>query len=149
MFFPGTKYPFSDWVVGNPLETAYVPMDVLAYSQKMTFMQRVKNTLTTLGAFFFISNSIVKPVGEQLGQLLNLKETPDLYSHAQRSSMVFYNNHPVFGPVRPLLPNTASVGGMHTRSAEQISDPVLKKWIDEAEHGVVYVSFGSVRSNHI
>ena len=83
--------------MGNPLDTAFVPMDILAYPQEMTFFQRVRNTLTTLGSVLFIKNSIVKPTGKQLASLMDLEEAPDLYEHGRMASLVFYNDHPVFG----------------------------------------------------
>ncbi len=56
-----------------------------------------------------------------------------------------FNAFPIMDSVRPINPNTAFVGGLHLRPPKPLPDD-LKKWMDDAKEGVVYVSFGSVRA---
>ncbi len=49
----------------------------------------------------------------------------------------------MFDSVRPFNPNTDFVGGLHLQKAKPLPDD-LKKWVDDAKEGVIFVSFGSV-----
>lgn len=46
--FPALRSPITDAAMGNPTNPAYLPIVVLNYGQRMSFSERVVNTLATL-----------------------------------------------------------------------------------------------------
>ena len=79
----------------------------------------------------------------EVKELLGLDHVPDLWAMAHDVDLVFFNALPILDGVRPLNPNTIQVGGLHAVPPKPLTGD-LRKWIDGAEHGVIYVSFGSV-----
>ena len=87
----------------------------------------------------------VSPIFEEhLQNLFGLEERPDIVSVQYNFDFAFMNSHPVLENIYPTNENTAMVGGLHVREAEEIKDKELKKWLDEAKDGAILVSYGSV-----
>lgn len=68
---------------------------------------------------------------------------PYLGDLAQQTSMIFVNSHFSFGGSRPKAPTVIDLGGVHIKEAQPL-DEELKKFLDSAKNGVVYVSWGSM-----
>ena len=143
MYFSATRIPFVDMMVGNPIDPSYIPLEIFPMSQQMTFFERVKNTVAIYAMSYTISHVLIYYMNQDLKELMQLETTPDIWKNAMETNMVFCNGHPVFDGVRPVNPNTIFVGGMHTVPAKPLTGK-LKTWVEEAEHGVIYISFGSV-----
>lgn len=62
-----------------------------------------------------------------------------------RPSLIFTNTHFITEPARPLTPNVVQIGGIHLTPPEPIPKDILE-FIDDAPHGVIYFTFGSVVS---
>jgi glucuronosyltransferase len=66
------------------------------------------------------------------------------FSEAKRNvALVLSNHHFSEGAIRPHLPNMVEVGGL---TIKEKPDPLpldIQKWIDGAEHGVIFFSLGS------
>ncbi|XP_067012315.2 UDP-glycosyltransferase UGT5 [Anabrus simplex] len=60
----------------------------------------------------------------------------------KNASLVLLNTHFSLSYPRPFTPNTIEVGGMHITPGEKLPEDI-QKYMDEAEHGVVYFSLGS------
>lgn len=57
-------------------------------------------------------------------------------------AFTFLNSHPSIGFPRPLLPNTAEVGGYHIKKAGKLPED-LQKLLDSKKEGVIFFSMGS------
>ncbi|XP_029343538.1 UDP-glucuronosyltransferase 2B37 isoform X1 [Acyrthosiphon pisum] len=78
----------------------------------------------------------------------NLRRTnPRPYDAVElvKPSVIFANTHFVTEPSRPLTPDVVQIGGIHLTPPESIPKDILE-FIDDATHGVIYFSFGSIVS---
>ncbi|TRY74075.1 hypothetical protein TCAL_06710 [Tigriopus californicus] len=142
-YFPATRIPAYDFLMGNPVNPSYIPVEFLNYSQEMTFLQRVLNTLVLVGMETFVRFSYWMSISPEVQRHLNLTERPDVWGAGKNAELLFTNSHPIYDGVRPINPNTIFVGGIHCREGKALPKDI-QKWMDEAEHGVIYVSFGSI-----
>lgn len=69
---------------------------------------------------------------------------PDLRDLADDTSVLFVNQHFSFSAPRPLPPNVVEIGGIHIRQTRKKLPDDLQRLLDDAEHGVIYVSWGSI-----
>lgn len=69
---------------------------------------------------------------------------PDLRDLADNTSLIFVNQHFSFSGPRPLPVNVVEVGGMHIKQSRKPLPDDLQQLLDNAEHGVIYVSWGSI-----
>lgn len=127
---------------GNPDSPAYVANMFLPLSSKMNFFERVSNTimyLCTKAIFYFAYD-----IPSQLVAWYNFGLSfPRLTSIAYNTSLLLINTHPVINSPKPYVPNIIEVGGIHLPKVRKLPQDIAK-FMDEAEHGVVYVSFGSL-----
>ena len=127
---------------GNPTEIATVPAPILPYSQRMTFLERMRNYVTTI-AWRLFREYIQIPNQQKLIAEYFGPDVPSIDKLEQRSSLLFMNVDPVLGYSRAFSRNIIPIGGVHINSK---SDPLpveLKKWLDEAADGVIYFSMGT------
>lgn len=68
---------------------------------------------------------------------------PSVTELAKGTSAMFVNTHYSLSGVKPLTPNVVELGGIHIKESKPL-DAALQKYLDNAEHGVIYVSWGSM-----
>eukprot|EP00095_Tigriopus_kingsejongensis_P003054 maker-scaffold101_size371023-snap-gene-0.22 protein:Tk03054 transcript:maker-scaffold101_size371023-snap-gene-0.22-mRNA-1 annotation:"unknown" len=146
LFLPMSRAPFADYFMGNPLDPSYVNLEFLPYSQCMSFKERVVNFLVTHISARALSYLVFPYLEQQASDLTQGNYSQiNLHKAAMDMNFGFFNTHPIIDGVRPVNPNTAFVGGLHVNPGQALPQD-LQDWIDQAEHGVIYVSFGSVLS---
>eukprot|EP00095_Tigriopus_kingsejongensis_P003057 snap_masked-scaffold101_size371023-processed-gene-0.12 protein:Tk03057 transcript:snap_masked-scaffold101_size371023-processed-gene-0.12-mRNA-1 annotation:"udp-glucuronosyltransferase 2b16" len=145
VILPMTRFPMGDYFMGNPLDPSYIPLEMCRFTQEMTFYQRLVN----FGLTHFVARSmhwVLFPyLNEQAKKLTQGAYDVDIGQAAMDMDFALYNGNPVVDGVRPVNPNTAFVGGLHIEPNKPL-DQDLQRWIEGADHGVIYVSFGSVLS---
>ncbi|XP_016656348.1 UDP-glucuronosyltransferase 2B13 isoform X2 [Acyrthosiphon pisum] len=62
-----------------------------------------------------------------------------------RPSLIFSNTHFITELARPFSPDVVQIGGIHLTTPKQLPNDILE-FIDDAPHGVIYFTFGSVVS---
>ena len=146
LFYPGLHQPFLDEMLDNPVDNALVPLEYLKeVPASMTFKDRVVNTLMSSLLSYGYKNVVLTGYERGIKELLDLDETPDLWGMASAADFLMVNSHPVFAGRKAVGPNTALVGGIHTREADPENVPEdVREFLDEADEGAIYVSFGSV-----
>uniref|UniRef100_A0A182TJ21 UDP-glucuronosyltransferase n=1 Tax=Anopheles melas TaxID=34690 RepID=A0A182TJ21_9DIPT len=130
-------------MVGTPSPLSYVPHPFLSFTDRMSFVQRIGNTLMTL-------------MDTVLGQVLDLPVQSAMYEAAfpdpkppleelrrHAVSLVLLNNHFSLSYPRPYVPNMVEVGGMHVNRKPNPLPEDIQRVLDGAEHGVIYFSMGS------
>jgi glucuronosyltransferase len=140
-------FHYANYAVGNPFNTAYVPIIVLDQTNIKTFWERLMSTLFIwywdLGAEIYYL-----PAQNRLKEELFGPGVPSVQTLRQTASLVLVNNHFTLNYPRPLVPAFVEVGGMHLKPSEGQLPISMKKWIDEAKEGVIYFSLGSnIRSD--
>ncbi|XP_059088852.1 uncharacterized protein LOC131884964 [Tigriopus californicus] len=144
ILFPGSRFPWADFFMGNPLDPSYIPFESLPYSQEMSFFQRVINFAAT-HAFARTSWYLFPKLENHAQQLTNGEYQVDLNKAAMDMDFCLANGHPIFDGVRPINPNMEFVGGLHLNDPKPLPKDI-KEWIDGAKDGVIYAAFGSILS---
>lgn len=140
--FNSAKY--STDLVGVQHFASYVPHLFNHYSDHMTFWQRMYNS------FSYWYEEILFPLYymPQQQKLMeanfpNAKNWPTLNDIKRNVSIVLLNTHVTYGTARPYPPNMIEVGGMQIKKKVKPLPLDIQTFLDEAEYGAIYVSFGS------
>lgn len=111
--------PWLNTRFGNLDHPAYIPIMFMDYSDKLSFLERVENTLMyilnkILHYFLFEvpgNNAVRKFIGEDI---------PTLSKISQNSSLLLVNTHFTLNRPRPYVPNVIEVGGMHIGATKKL-----------------------------
>ena len=112
---------FETFKVGNPLPLSYIPDFNLGYTSRMTFWQRLENTIYGLAdeinhRFFYI------PMQDKIMRKFFGDDLPPLDEMVKNTSLVLVNHHYSLGYPRPNLPNMVEVGGFHINPVKRLPD---------------------------
>ncbi|XP_063234826.1 UDP-glycosyltransferase UGT5-like [Bacillus rossius redtenbacheri] len=139
--FSGTENMYD--IVGNPFPYSYIPNIFLPYSHRMTFFQRLINTIVNSMAsigfhLYFIpaQDAIMKK------HFANVPNLPSVADIACNGSLLLLNRHFSYSYPIPKVPNLIEVGGMHIKPPKKLPQD-MKKFLDDSKDGVVYFSMGS------
>ncbi|XP_061717978.1 UDP-glycosyltransferase UGT5-like isoform X1 [Cydia pomonella] len=126
---------------GMPSNPSYVPSLFFGGGTKPTLYQRIE-------AFFFntyfntLYNSYAQRTDQKtLAQYFD--DVPPLEELGRQIKFYLMYTHPVLFGSSLIPENVKEVGGYHVAAPKSLPGD-LKKFIDEAEHGVIYISFGSM-----
>ncbi|XP_047114716.1 UDP-glycosyltransferase UGT5-like isoform X1 [Schistocerca piceifrons] len=133
--------PWTSDRFGLPDNPSYLPIEFGLSSDHMGFFERLSNAWYLVYSKWFHSRYIevstdavvMKHFGDSI---------PPLVDIAKNTSMLFMNTNPALTPPRPLVPAVVEIGGIHLKPAGQLPKDI-QKFMDEAEHGVIYFTFGS------
>ena len=137
-------FPNMASAVGNPVNPSYMPLAAFPYKQSMNLKERFINTMATtiltLGRTYYILPKVEK----MIGQVFPNEGPVNLDELALSASLMINLGSPFMGDgLRPMLPNTIQAGLMGCGPGNPLQGE-LRKWVEGAEHGVIYMSFGSV-----
>lgn len=117
--FGGTKW-MGEWV-GNPSPYAYLPQIFSDYGDRMSFWQRTLNSLSEiymkLGRIFYV----IPQHDAILRKYFNSNNIPSISVLQQSTSLLLINQHFSIGHLRPLMPNTVEIGGIHINPPKKLS----------------------------
>lgn len=128
--------------VGAPHIPSYVPALFMGHSDRMSFGQRLTNLLT-VHAMKFLKKQLMDRSADAIARRYVGADMPSVSELAKRTSAVFVNQHYSLSGVKPLPSAIVELGGVHIADAKPL-DMSLKEYLDNAEHGVIYVSWGSM-----
>lgn len=115
-----TLMPWTSERLGNPTHTAYIPDNLMHFSDRMTFFERVGNTLATLYHQYYYEllmlNRDETTVRKHLG-----RKSARVREFIRNTSLILVNTHFSLNLPRPLVPNVIEVGGIHVRSLRPLS----------------------------
>nr|XP_017202999.1 UDP-glucuronosyltransferase 2B31 isoform X6 [Oryctolagus cuniculus] len=141
-FFPG--YTYEKYSGGLLFPPSYVPIVMSELTDKMTFMQRVKNVLYVLYFDFWFQTFNEKKwdrfYSEVLGRPTKLTELMG------KADMWLIRTYWDVDFPRPLLPNVDFIGGLHCRPAKPLPKEIEDFVQSSGEEGVVVFSLGSMVS---
>ncbi|XP_036362980.1 UDP-glucuronosyltransferase 1A1-like isoform X3 [Octopus sinensis] len=115
------------------------PHQGLINSDKMNFYDRLENSFVTMSAYFRRLNG-----APQKSVKTFAPQKPDITftSLMQQADLYLIETDTVLDYPIPTLPNVVSIGGISTRPASALKGD-LRKFVDESNHGIIVVSFGS------
>lgn len=134
---------WTNHLVGTPSPLSYVPHPFLSFSNRMTFVQRLGNTLMT--AFqLYTFNTFLDQQQVIYEQIFSDPNKPTVQQLRQNVALVLLNQHFTLSYPQPYVPNMIEVGGIHiNREAPKALPDDIRRFVEGAEHGVVYFSMGS------
>ncbi|CAO1424243.1 unnamed protein product [Diamesa tonsa] len=130
-----------DKITGNQSPYSYVPQPFLSYTDKMTFPQRLYNTVFSMlehVLFDFVHIPMQAKIYHQ-----HFPKSKLSFSEVVKSpAIVLLNNHVSSSSARPYLPNLIEISGVHVEEVKPLPEDI-KNFLDNAEDGVIYFSMGS------
>ncbi|XP_047118860.1 UDP-glucosyltransferase 2-like [Schistocerca piceifrons] len=137
--------PWSNTRMANPDHPAYIPNYYLPYGPRMSFTERLVNTIATVATsvgFDYYSASLVDRLNRRyFGK--GIPRTADLVTN---TNLMLVNSHFSINHPRPFVPNVVEVGGMHIPSKPKKLPDDMKRFLDGAPEdvGAVLFTFGSL-----
>ncbi len=98
----------------NPINPAYTPEMPTGFSNKMTFLQRVKNTITSFQQWMMVG--VFYRGFDELKQKYNIKPEVPTMESVTHAEVLFVFGHFSLDFPRPYQPNVISVGGISATS---------------------------------
>lgn len=119
-FLPNTLLPWLSDRMANPANPSYIPHMVSGHSPKMTFIDRVHNTL-----FYFIGavayDRLILKRDDEINKHFLGSSAPSLYDTVKNTSIIFVNAHNSLTPVMPLVPGVVPIAGIHIKPASPLA----------------------------
>ncbi|XP_074130820.1 UDP-glucuronosyltransferase 2B17-like isoform X9 [Sminthopsis crassicaudata] len=142
-FSLGNRY--EKYCGGLPSPPSYVPVPLTILTDKMTFMERVKNMLFYIYFDFWFQSFDVKDWDQFYTDVLGRPTT--LCETMGKAEMWLIRTYWDFEFPRPYLPNFEFVGGLHCKPAKPLPEDMEKFVQSSGEHGIVVFSLGSMVKN--
>jgi hypothetical protein len=133
-------------VIRVPWLPSFVPSGGDALSDRMTFVERIKNTalLVTVKLVPFETNSLSDILDDYRRRHGHFSSLEDL---ASRSLLWLIPRDHVLDYPRPSMPHVIYVGGLTVRRSTGELPADLRKFVEGGRQKTVLVSFGSIASN--
>ncbi|XP_065225362.1 UDP-glucosyltransferase 2-like isoform X2 [Planococcus citri] len=133
---------YADYVMNNPNHPAYIPNELTVHKWKLSHVfGRIINVWNHIAVAWY-TNFIVPPLIESFHtNHADKLQSLGKYKHME-PDLIFYNNHESILP-KPSNPNVINVAGIHVKDSKPLPKHI-QKFIDEAKHGVILFTFGSV-----
>ncbi|XP_066134816.1 UDP-glucuronosyltransferase 2B31-like isoform X1 [Saccopteryx bilineata] len=130
---------------GLPFPPSYVPVVMSELSDRMTFMERVKNMMYVLYFDFWFQTFNQKKWDQFYSEVLG---RPTTLSELMRKAEIWLiRTYWDFEFPRPLLPHFEFVGGLHCKPAKPLPEEMEEFAQSSGEHGIVVFTLGSMVKN--
>ena len=147
---PWITYSVSTYasLVRVPWLPSFVPNAALPFSDRMTFIERLMNTVNS-----FVISFVVKPYyfpdppHEELEKFRRYGHFSSLNELASKSVLWLMITDDIIDYPRPAMPNLVYVGGLTVKRSPGELPTDIRNFIDGAEKGVVLMTLGSMVSN--
>jgi len=127
--------------VGNPEPPSYIPDTFLVLTDRMTFTERLTNTVFTwINELFY--KCLYLPAQDRLMRKYFGDDLPPLKNIIKNTSLILVNHHFSLAFPRPYVPNMVEVAGMHIKPLKPLPKDI-QEFMDSAKDGVIYFSLGS------
>ncbi|XP_050523191.1 UDP-glycosyltransferase UGT5-like isoform X3 [Daktulosphaira vitifoliae] len=134
--------PWSQSIIAQSYEMSTVPSTLESgVNKKMNLYERLLNTvIVTIQLLGY--NFIIRPNDEDFIRKTFAMDI-SLEKIANNVSLILVNTHHSIHGVKPLVPAVIEVGGLHIKPPNELPMDI-RKFIDEAEHGIIYFCMGSL-----
>ncbi|KAH8385669.1 hypothetical protein KR200_006615, partial [Drosophila serrata] len=128
-------------LAGNPAPSINDPISPMGYSMGHSLFSMIYNWL------FITEEKMLESLVIRSAQLRVFKKyfgySAQKFEDLRASfSVILINSHFSMGRVRANVPNLIEVGGLHLSETPEPCDSELQRFMDDAEHGVIYFSMG-------
>ncbi|XP_063314819.1 UDP-glucuronosyltransferase 2C1-like isoform X6 [Pelobates fuscus] len=128
-----------------PSPYSYVPGAMVALSDKMSFIERLKNTMFYLFQDVLFSTAIAGFWDEYYSNVLG--RPTSLCEIMGKAEIWLIRTYWDFEYPRPTLPNFEFVGGLHCKPANPLPEEMEKIAESSGENGIIVFSLGSMVKN--
>ncbi|VDM19171.1 unnamed protein product [Wuchereria bancrofti] len=137
---PTALFEYATECFGVPNIPSYIPSLLTQYTDKMTYLQRLKNLIITILTTKLLDNHTIRC--QALFRRLYGDQFIDLKEKLAQVTYVLTNTDPLFHISRPTIHKILELGGLALPKPQ----PLSKKWIAvmNKRKTVVLVSFGTV-----
>ncbi|XP_038615653.1 UDP-glucuronosyltransferase 2B31-like isoform X1 [Tachyglossus aculeatus] len=142
-FSPGNR--LEKYCGGLPTPLSYVPVAMSGLMDRMSFVERLKNTLLSLYFDFWLDQLGEKEWDQLYTEVLGKPTT--LCETMGKAEMWLIRTYWDFEFPRPYLPNFEFVGGLHCQPAKPLPEEMEAFVQSSGEHGIVVFSLGSMVKN--
>uniref|UniRef100_A0A0A9YWE5 UDP-glucuronosyltransferase 2B31 n=1 Tax=Lygus hesperus TaxID=30085 RepID=A0A0A9YWE5_LYGHE len=148
---PLGDYFFANEFNGLPDNPAYMVDWSSFFTDKMSFVERLINTVDFIGStvvnYYYIS--VNQHIANELAIYPGWETRPPLVNLMSDVALVLVNSHHSVGYAYPKAPHVKEIGGMTLTGSTELPQD-LKSFMDNATDGVIYISLGSnVDMNHM
>ncbi|XP_069681768.1 UDP-glucosyltransferase 2-like [Periplaneta americana] len=133
--------PWTNSRFGNPDNPSYMPTQFSDSCDRMSFPERLLNTLHEEVLKWVYDFYITRP-SQVMARRFFGESLPPLEDLAMNASLLLLNTHFSISKPRPFVPAIVEVAGIHLSEAQKLPQD-LQQFLDEADHGVVYFTLGS------
>ena len=130
-----------DKFTGNQSPYSYVPQPFLHYTDKMTFPQRLHNTVFSI-LEHILFDFVHIPMQTKIYNQHFPKAKLSFSEMIKTPAILLLNSHVSSSSARPYLPNLIEISGVHVEPVKQLPEDI-KNFLDSADEGVIYFSMGS------
>jgi glucuronosyltransferase len=112
-------YPWSNDRTANPDHPAYIPNFFAQHTDRMSFWERLRNTVQTEILKWVYYSYSEKPTQRIISKYFG-DDLPPLSDIARNVSIVLVNSHFSINQPRPTVPAVVEVGGLHIQSPKRL-----------------------------
>ncbi|XP_041981120.1 UDP-glycosyltransferase UGT5-like isoform X1 [Aricia agestis] len=127
--------------LGVPFNPSFVPQQFLDGDAKPTLFQRIERTL--FHHYFNLYYKLIGIATDEQTVKSYFDDVPSLSELARNVKIILMNTYWMLFDFNLLPPNVIEIGGFHVSGNISLPNKLLQ-FIEESEHGVIYVSFGSI-----
>lgn len=105
--------------MGNPDNPSYIPNHILDFSDKLTFLQRVENTIANVLCQMSYK-WLYGRFANQISAKVFGETAPRPTDIAKNASLLFYNGHFSISRAKPHVPGIIEIGGIHIKKTKPL-----------------------------
>uniref|UniRef100_A0A671FGM3 UDP-glucuronosyltransferase n=2 Tax=Rhinolophus ferrumequinum TaxID=59479 RepID=A0A671FGM3_RHIFE len=128
-----------------PAPLSYVPVQMVGLTDRMTFLERVKNTMLSIFFDFWVQDYDIHVWDQFYTEALGRHTT--LCKTLGKAEIWLIRTYWDFEFPRPYLPNFEFVGGLHCKPAKPLPKEIEEFVQKSGQHGIVVFSLGSIIQN--
>jgi len=134
-------------LVRVPWLPSFVPTQMFALSEQMSFVERLQNSAAAIAFCFLFPFQFRAPPQEVLDKYRPYGQFDSLDELARKSALWLLYVDSIIDYPRPSMPNVISISGITIkRSTGGELPPDIENFVDGAREGVILMTFGSVSS---
>lgn len=130
------------WLVKVPWLPSFASTEFAPFSEKMTFMERLQNTLVM---FILITFPVLPGIPEDiLNKYRTFGHFDSIHDLELKSLLWIITSDATLDYVMPSMPNIVEAPGLTTKPSSKLLPTHISDFIESSENGIIIVSFGSM-----
>ncbi|BET02823.1 glucuronosyltransferase [Nesidiocoris tenuis] len=140
-------HPWTNEIAGLPDNPSYMISYQAKTNDRMSFSERLFNTYTLVSMIalcYWETMTRQQEFADTFLKYEGWEGRPKLTEAISDVDLILVNTHLSMGYAYPKAPHVKEIGGIHITTTPEPMSKELEKFMDEATHGVIYFSLGSV-----